>query len=106
MILPNIMRLFSPPDKTFIDLGAGSGVLCYQALKYGAKKIYAFEGNSRIIGDLKDTFKDNKEVEVVYGNFDGKLIHGASCVLLFLSCWFYLHRPSSSPAEGKRVELL
>ena len=57
-------------DKTFIDLGAGSGVLCYQALKYGAKKVYAFEGNSRLIGDLKDTFKDNKEVEVVYGNFE------------------------------------
>ena len=29
--------------KTFIDLGAGSGILCYMAVKHGAKKVYALE---------------------------------------------------------------
>ena len=57
-------------DKTFIDLGAGSGILCYQALYYGAKKVYAYEGNKHCINKLEKLFGDVDRVEILHRNWE------------------------------------
>lgn len=48
-------------DKTVIDLGAGSGILCYLAVKYGAKKVYALERRGRLIHRMKEILGDTVE---------------------------------------------
>ena len=48
-------------DKTVIDLGAGSGILCYLAVKYGAKKVYALERKGRLIHRMKEILGDSVE---------------------------------------------
>ena len=48
-------------DKTFIDLGAGSGIICYLAVKYGAKKVYALERRGRLIHRMKQILGDTVE---------------------------------------------
>ena len=48
-------------DKTFIDLGAGSGIICYLAVKYGAKKVYALERRGRLIHKMKEILGDSVE---------------------------------------------
>ena len=48
-------------DKIVIDLGAGSGILCYLAVKYGAKKVYALERKGRLIHRMKETLGDTIE---------------------------------------------
>ena len=48
-------------DKTVIDLGAGSGILCYFAVKYGAKKVYALERKGRLIHRMKEILGDSVE---------------------------------------------
>ena len=40
-------------NKTVIDLGAGSGILCYLAVKSGAKKVYALERRPEMIDRMK-----------------------------------------------------
>ena len=48
-------------DKIVIDLGAGSGILCYLAVKYGAKKVYALERRGRLIHRMKEILGDTVE---------------------------------------------
>ncbi len=48
-------------DKIVIDLGAGSGILCYLAVKYGAKKVYALERRGRLIHRMKKILGDTVE---------------------------------------------
>ena len=48
-------------DKTVIDLCAGSGILCYLAVKYGAKKVYALERKGRLIHRMKEILGDSVE---------------------------------------------
>jgi len=48
-------------DKIVIDLGAGSGILCYLAVKYGAKKVYALERKGRLIHRMKKILGDTVE---------------------------------------------
>ncbi len=48
-------------DKVVIDLGAGSGILCYLAVKYGAKKVYALERRGELIDRMKGILGDNVE---------------------------------------------
>ena len=48
-------------DKIVIDLGAGSGILCYLAVKYGAKKVYALERRGRLIHRMKQILGDTVE---------------------------------------------
>lgn len=48
-------------DKIVIDLGAGSGILCYLAVKYGAKKVYALERKGRLIHRMKNILGDTVE---------------------------------------------
>ena len=76
-------------DKVVIDLGSGSGILCYLAWKYGAKKVYGIEMvpelcrmSSRILpdeieiinGDI-ETFKDLPECDIyLHENFASNLV--------------------------------
>ena len=53
-------------DKTVIDLGAGSGILCYLAVKYGAKKVYALERRPELIDRMKEILGDT--VEYIHGD--------------------------------------
>ena len=48
-------------DKVVIDLGAGSGILCYLAVKYGAEKVYALERKGRLIHRMKEILGDTVE---------------------------------------------
>jgi hypothetical protein len=48
-------------DKIVIDLGAGSGILCYLAVKYGAKKVYALERRGRLIHRMKEILGNTVE---------------------------------------------
>ena len=48
-------------DKIVIDLGAGSGILCYLAVKHGAKKVYALERRGRLIHRMKEILGDTVE---------------------------------------------
>ena len=48
-------------NKIVIDLGAGSGILCYLAVKYGAKKVYALERRGRLIHRMKEILGDTVE---------------------------------------------
>ena len=48
-------------DKIVIDLGAGAGILCYLAVKYGAKKVYALERRGRLIHRMKEILGDTVE---------------------------------------------
>ena len=52
--------------KTFIDLGAGSGILCYMAVKHGAKKVYALERRGVLIDRMKEILGDS--VEYIHGD--------------------------------------
>ena len=54
-------RIENVKDKTVIDLGAGSGILCYLAVKYGAKKVYALERKGRLIHRMKEILGDSVE---------------------------------------------
>ena len=44
--------------KTVVELGAGSGIMTWLCVKYGATHVYAYENNKRIIYWLKELFKD------------------------------------------------
>ena len=46
-------------DKVVADIGAGSGILSILAIKYGAKKVYAIEGNYNTIPLLKEMLSEN-----------------------------------------------
>ena len=51
--------------KTVVELGAGSGVLSWLCVKYGATKVYAYENNLRVANWLDQCFKGESKVEVV-----------------------------------------
>ena len=67
-------------DKVVIDLGAGSGILCYLAVKYGAKKVYALERRGRLIHRMKEILGDSVEY-----------IHGDLLETELPECDIYLH---------------
>ena len=67
-------------DKVVIDLGAGSGILCYLAVKYGAKKVYALERRGELIDRMKETLGDSVEY-----------IHGDLLETELPKCDIYLH---------------
>ncbi len=67
-------------DKTVIDLGAGSGILCYLAVKYGAKKVYALERRPELIDRMKEILGDTVEY-----------IHGDLLETELPECDIYLH---------------
>jgi hypothetical protein len=67
-------------DKVVIDLGAGSGILCYLAVKYGAKKVYALERRGELIDRMKETLGDSVEY-----------IHGDLLETELPECDIYLH---------------
>lgn len=72
-------------DKTVIDLGAGSGILCYLAVKYGAKKVYALERRGELIDRMKEILGDSVEY-----------IHGDLLETELPKCDIYLHEWLSS----------
>ena len=51
--------------KTVVELGAGSGIMTWLCVKYGATHVYAYENNKRIIYWLKELFKDEAKVTIV-----------------------------------------
>lgn len=51
--------------KTIVELGAGSGILSWLCVKYGATKVYAYENNLRIANWLDECFEGESKVEVV-----------------------------------------
>jgi len=51
--------------KTVVELGAGSGILAWLCVKYGANHVYAYENNKRIFTWLDEFFKDNNKVTIV-----------------------------------------
>ncbi len=67
-------------DKVVIDLGAGSGILCYFAVKYGAKKVYALERRGELIDRMKEILGDSVEY-----------IHGDLLETELPKCDIYLH---------------
>lgn len=67
-------------DKIVIDLGAGSGILCYLAVKHGAKKVYALERRGRLIRRMKQILGDSVEY-----------IHGDLLETELPKCDIYLH---------------
>ena len=67
-------------DKIVIDLGAGSGILCYLAVKYGAKKVYALERRGELIDRMKEILGDSVEY-----------IHGDLLETELPKCDIYLH---------------
>ena len=67
-------------DKVVIDLGAGSGILCYLAVKYGAKKVYALERRGELIDRMKEILGDSVEY-----------IHGDLLETELPKCDIYLH---------------
>lgn len=56
-------------DKVVVDLGAGSGILCYLAFKYGAKKVIALEIKSFLCENMYRYFSDYESIEVHNKNF-------------------------------------
>ena len=67
-------------DKVVIDLGAGSGILCYLAVKYGAKKVYALERRGELIDRMKEILGNSVEY-----------IHGDLLETELPKCDIYLH---------------
>ena len=51
--------------KVVCELGAGSGILTYLCIKYGATKVYCYENNKRVIDWLKRFFASETKVEIV-----------------------------------------
>ena len=78
-------------DKTVIDLGAGSGILCYLAVKYGAKKVYALERRGELIDRMKEILGDSVEY-----------IHGDLLETELPECDIYLHEWLSSELWNER----
>jgi SAM-dependent methyltransferase len=58
------------PGRTVLDLGSGPGFLSHLALKHGAKKVYAIDGDARALqlaGDLARRFPDPQRFVPVHG---------------------------------------
>lgn len=51
--------------KVVCELGAGSGVMAWLCVKYGATKVYAYENNVRVINWLEQLFEGESKVEIV-----------------------------------------
>lgn len=50
--------------KVVCELGAGSGIMVWLCLKYGATKVYCYENNFDILYHLEELFKDDDRVVI------------------------------------------
>lgn len=55
-------------DKVVIDLGSGSGILCYLAWKYGAKKVYGIELSIKRAEMSRRILPD--DIEIITGDIE------------------------------------
>lgn len=79
--------ILSPQDVVY-DLGANFGVYTMYALSEGVKQVYAFEPTPNNINHLKETFKWDKNVQII-----DKAIAGENKITTF---WLHLHSVSNS----------
>ena len=75
-------------DDIIYDLGANFGVYTMYALSEGVKQVYAFEPTQNNINYLKETFKWDKNVQII-----DKAIAGENKIATF---WLYTHSVCNS----------
>jgi len=80
-------------DKVVCDLGAGSGILCYLAYIYGARKVYGIECQTKCLKNLKVIFKD----------YPIEIIEGDVFEMDYPECDIYLHELFASNFVGEGV---
>lgn len=70
-------------NKTFVDVGAGNGLLTCLAVKYGAKKVYAVERNNgrfNLLCKIIHKLQLNDKVEVIHADFLDTSLSADYCV--------------------------
>jgi len=81
------LRRYKGEKKSAIDIGIGSGVLSFQLVKNGFKKVYGTDSNpNSIIGLKENSDKLHSKIELIYGDLFANL-HVQTELIVFNPPW-------------------